>query len=1099
MKLISKLKSGIAITAAVTLLIQQPVFAISFSGADTNREKNLSGNITVQRNIGVKGQDYADNQLIIKFNGRAQDQNKLLAKYNLTVLKRSNKAGCVLVSVRPNQDMYKILKLIKNEKNIQYVQPNFYYKIFGNPNDPQYSRQWALKSINAVPNLGNNKTGSKKPIIIAVLDTGVDVNHPDLKNRIIPGTNATNPLKSTRDSEGHGTHVAGIAAATTNNGLGISGVAGIPEVKIMPVKVFEGDNGSDISISDGIIWAADHGARVINMSFGSFYKSTVLNDAIEYAYKKGVVLVAAAGNWASEEISYPAALSKVIAVSALNKERKLAEFSSYGPMIDVCAPGDEIYSTYWDQYKGSTYTEMSGTSMASPMVAGLAAMILAKRSQLTNEEVRQIIEASAIDLGTPGWDPQFGHGEINMAKALNLTLSKIDDKNSSMDKAVALQDGEAKSDKIDFGSDEDWYKIFLPEKGHLQIEVQPAGKVSPGVEIYNPLGKLITSFNTGSSNALTDDQMTVGGLQSSLKVSEAVYGLVPDLISGNYYIKVFGNHYRWTEEKYTINAKIISENNLVEDKYEPNESYEDAHEISAGTSIEGAILSPKDEDWYKVRLTGKTYKIHVDVPAGLDLAVEVEGEANFAEQESLNNDTKNYNNWFYQEINNGGIGEDEDGVIVLPENSRGNYYINVYETSGACVNSNYKIKIVGFNLTRDQYESNDKPDNAALIKLGQEITANFHAEEDQDWYCLNVEQEGILKINLQQPDNVWCNLSLYNDPEKAPLGQNYIESVYGQMPSTDDYSDYSDQNKEQVFEFKVFPGKYYINVNNYDGSLGDNYKFTAKFTPYNFIDQEPNDFPSKAITLTPGKTKSGTIYPTKDIDFFMLDVEKPQPYLVYMTSPSDLDTQILVMREADKKINSNDDKEDAGDSTNYSGKTLNGNDEITEPMLEMVTMINTEGKGKPDSGVFIPSKPGEYYLLVFASGKSVKPYNINVRPFTPSPDKWEDNSTLGKAKPVACGSSINPSFMGIEDQDWYKTYVNKNGTLNIELFVPDDIDGVLEIYNQQGRIIAKADQAMVGEKEYYSLKAKPGYYYIKTYDYLGNSSVQSYNLKISLK
>ncbi|MHB9095848.1 MAG: S8 family serine peptidase, partial [Eubacteriales bacterium] len=354
MRKLKKLRVLLVIVLVFALVVPQGVFAspaklLGKSGAVRGlAEMGPRLKTGGYKTEGLKP-DYRLGEVIFKPVG---DTVGILKKYRLNLLRRDQRIGYILASAPVGTDIDKLVTDLEKDRSVQYAQPNYIYKLSARPNDPQYSRQWAMPKINAEPGWGVARSNSA--VTIAILDSGVDVNHPDLKGRLVSGTNTVNPLKSTRDDAGHGTHVAGIIGAAVNNGLGVAGVAGIAGVKIMPVKVFDQWGGSDISISDGITWAADHGAKVMNMSFGSFYRSKVLNDAIDYAYGKGIVMVAAAGNWASEEISYPAAVAKVIAVSALNKSDKLADFSSYGPQIDVCAPGEEIYSTFWDPYKGST-------------------------------------------------------------------------------------------------------------------------------------------------------------------------------------------------------------------------------------------------------------------------------------------------------------------------------------------------------------------------------------------------------------------------------------------------------------------------------------------------------------------------------------------------------------------------------------------------------------------------------------------------------------------------------------------------------------------------------------------------------------------------
>ncbi len=1014
---------------------------------------------------GSKG--FKDGQLLLKVKGGAQEEKRILKKYRLNFIQRLPRTEYVLASFNnqnDNKNFADIIRKLQQEDSVARAQPNYIYRTFGLPNDPQFKRQWALNSVNGNKTWSTAPTGSgAKPVIVAVLDTGVDVNHPDLRTRLVSGINMLNPLKSSRDSDGHGTHIAGIISALTNNKTGIAGVAGMAPVKVMPVKVFDGNEGSDVSISNGIIWAVDHGARVINMSFGSYSKSEVLNEAIDYAYKKGVVLVAAAGNWASEEVSYPAAVSRVIAVSAIDNKNNISEFSSYGPLIDICAPGEDIYSTFWDPYKGSTYTEMSGTSMASPMVAGLAALLLTKNPKLTNDEIRQIIEVSATDLGDSGWDTKYGHGKINVDKAMTISLSRIDDSNSSADKAVSLTSGVPVQEKIHFGSDQDWFKINVPQSGHLQVEVLPAGKVSPGVEIYDKNGKLLASFNSDLNPV-------------QYKVAEAVHGLVTDLMEGDYYIKVFGNHFRWSEREYTVTAWAIPRSDLIKDVNEPNNSYETARKIPIGIQVSGTISSQWDQDWYKIELPGKIYTVRAKTPEGLDLAVEIESVANYDESDGEFND---YTDWFYQSINNTGIGGSEEGVIVLPKSRQRNYFIKVYDIGGGSFNGSYTVIVSPYDLKPDSFEPNNNSNSAVSLDLGQRVIGNFDTTTDIDWYSVDISDTGILKVNFRRPDNIWCDINIYN--ENMELIGNNSTGFSREFGTGSGLSNIIES------EFKVFPGKYYIEVNSSIKKISGSYELECGFSSFQFIDEEINDTRSGAVALALGEVKSGTIYPLADIDGYVINLEKTEPLIITLTPDKELDTSAVILSE---QASNPAESEKAPVSNNLTNSSDSDASEI-----EVVTIINGGGKGQTDTGVFQPSKPGRYFLVVGGSGKAGSKYSVSIRPFKVKPDKWEDNSTLKKARPLKAGSSITPTLMGTEDVDWYKLYLPGAGVFSADLTVPPDIDGVLEIYDSSGKLLAKSDQSMVGEKEYASVSIRsPGYYFIKTFDYLGNSSVQAYNL-----
>lgn len=226
--------------------------------------------------------------------------------------------------------------------------------------------------------------------------------HPEFEGKLVSGYNVLNGSNKPQDDNGHGTHVAGIIAAKTNNQRGIAGIAW--NNKIMPVKGIGADgSGSSFDIAQGVIWAADHGAQVINMSVGNYHPSNALHDAIKYAFSKNVVMVAASGNDHTDQPSYPAAYPEVLSVAAVDWKGNQAEFSNFGPYIDVAAPGVDIASTYTQ----SDYASLSGTSMACPHVSGLAGLIRSLNSSLSNAEVMKIIREATTDAGPQGWDQKL--------------------------------------------------------------------------------------------------------------------------------------------------------------------------------------------------------------------------------------------------------------------------------------------------------------------------------------------------------------------------------------------------------------------------------------------------------------------------------------------------------------------------------------------------------------------------------------------------------------------------------------------------------------------------------------------------------------------
>ena len=260
--------------------------------------------------------------------------------------------------------------------------------------------------------------------IIAIVDSGINLNHPEFAGRLVPGYDFINNDDDPTDDHGHGTHVAGIAAAGIN-GFGTVGVC--PECKLMPVKVLNQRNGGTWgTVSKGILFAVDNGADVINLSLGATITSTTLISSVQYALDNGVVIVAAAGNMGSDSPFYPAAVPGVIGVSGTDSQDQYWGVSNYGDYIDVAAPAVNIYSCYHDLVNTSGYAYMSGTSMASPFVTGLVGLILSRRPELTGDEVLNLMGNTAKDLGDPGRDAYYGFGRVDAHKALVAANDGID-------------------------------------------------------------------------------------------------------------------------------------------------------------------------------------------------------------------------------------------------------------------------------------------------------------------------------------------------------------------------------------------------------------------------------------------------------------------------------------------------------------------------------------------------------------------------------------------------------------------------------------------------------------------------------------------------
>jgi len=410
------------------------------------------------------------------------------------------------------------------------------------PNDVQFPNQWSLHNtgqnacnvdadIDAAEAWGLNK--GKTSTVIAVIDTGVDLNHPDLTGKTVAGYDYANNDSNPMDDHGHGTHVSGISAALSNNNTGITGICW--NCKIMPLKALNASNWGYYSWwTSSLVFAADHGASVINMSMGGTSDSVTLHDAIRYAYNKNIPVAVAMMNDGNSTPYYPAHYPEVIAVGSTDCNDARSSFSNYGNHIDVVAPGSSILSSLWN----NTYASWSGTSMATPHVTGVIGLIRSVNPNYSVPQILNILKITAEDQvgpvgeDVPGWDPYFGGGRLNAYNAVQYTLTaqKSTFKSQGVNDGLILESSESGNTggttnntstllSIGDGAQDRQYKAFLSfntavlpngavvTKAQLKIQVQ--GFV--GGNMFTPtktLGNLLMDIRKpyfGTNASLTAD------------------------------------------------------------------------------------------------------------------------------------------------------------------------------------------------------------------------------------------------------------------------------------------------------------------------------------------------------------------------------------------------------------------------------------------------------------------------------------------------------------------------------------------------------------------------------------------------------------------
>lgn len=389
--------------------------------------------------------DYVADEILVKFkegtsaNQKGSVHTKLNGKVETTI------SDLNVQVVKVQKDAVEAASDYSKEGNVEYAEPNYIAHVMDyTPNDPQFGKQWAFQNtgqefetgwpagtigadVKAVPAWG--VTQGSKDTCIAVLDTGVDESHPDLKAKFVYPNYKEADFSGTgmKDLYGHGTHTAGLAAAATDNHTGVAGM-GFNSC-LMVAKVCDNNaNCPNSWIAQGIGWAADNNAKVISMSLGGMHGSNALQDAVNYAWNKNIVLVAAAGNSDNASPTYPAYYSHVISVAATDQNDAIASFSSFGKWVDVAAPGVELLSTFptyqftleLTHGRTETYGYGSGTSMSTPVVAGIAALVWSapfSKPVSSNTQVVNQIEKNADQI--PGTGKYWIYGRVNAYKAVS--------------------------------------------------------------------------------------------------------------------------------------------------------------------------------------------------------------------------------------------------------------------------------------------------------------------------------------------------------------------------------------------------------------------------------------------------------------------------------------------------------------------------------------------------------------------------------------------------------------------------------------------------------------------------------------------------------
>jgi len=625
------------------------------------------------------------------------------------------------------------------------------------PNDPMLSHQAYLQQIH-VPETWGTTVGGKK-VVIAVVDTGVELDHPDLAPALVKGVNLVHPGTPPEDDNGHGTNVAGVIAAAAGNEKGIAGI--MPSARIMPVKALEADGtGDEDLLGEGVRYAVDHGADIVVLSLGLNKPSTYMESVVRYAESKGVLLVAAAGN-EGKDVKYPAAYSTVLAVGGAMEDNTRAVMSNYGPELDVIAP----WNVFTTSLKG-TYSFSGGTSLAAPQAAAVCGLVLAHHPELAPYEVRTLIRETAEDLGAAGWDKETGYGLLRADRALAAAdaakvysyagTARETARKLPMNKQTDLRVPE------DGNGLDGWLSLAAPYDGDVDLSITP-GKLLKGADLE--------AYYEGEQKSVSPAQNPNGTYTLPVK-------------TGNLFIRL-----RLPAAEGGAGVHLTPVFRMAKDRFESNDRAYMAYSLAPRNHVlTGTFDHSGDEDWFtlKVDRPGKLSLKAATVSQRIDLTLLLR-RADEPEQAVTVDQTDE------------GMAERIDRAEVRP----GVYCIRVgsVERSDSPPTGEYTLRVDYDSETLDPREPDDKLYEASELRPDSAYSGVIRTEDDQDWYRFKISQEKSVKLALTSEWTAGVLDLAILDSAAKPIAVGRAQPVQGDL-----------QLREVVCSLRLKPGVYYVKV-----------------------------------------------------------------------------------------------------------------------------------------------------------------------------------------------------------------------------------------------------------------------------------------------
>jgi hypothetical protein len=563
---------------------------------------------------------------------------------------------------------------------------------------------------------------SSSSLVVAVVDTGVDLTHPDLVDHLVDGINLINPGSTPQDDNGHGTNIAGIIAASANNDKGITGI--VPGARIMPIKALESDGtGGEAKLGEGIRYAVDHGAKIVVLSLGLNRYSDYLSGIVQDAEEKGVLLVAAVGNEGTS-VKYPAAYTSVLAVGGVTANKRADHRSNYGPELDIVAPWD-VFTTAL----GGGYENKDGSSMAAPQAAGVAALIWGKYPSFTPAQIRSLLLQTTENLDTPGWDVKTGYGLLRADYAMTKPFS--DDRfepNNLRDEAKKIPVQSKIEATLSSAQDQDWFALESPYDGTVEFKAHTFDGTELSLRMDQGSPDTSSYFSVGGGNASVSFQVRKGINYLQLQTTDRSRVL-------------------------PVNYSLETDFHIYRDPFENNDKQYQAYVLpDRSQSVKGTFHQPNDQDWFLLSLRHSgTLRLKVAVDsARIDSVILIQKKG----EKSTTIDQ---------------VGDGAVEISPLLDVLEGDYYIrisNVKEYTEP-VAGEYTLTIEYTPKLIDPNEPNDKSYQATFLGMFSEYEGVFHKAGDQDWFEFRLSEESLVQLDMNHiPANRLVTFTLFDSNMK---------------------------------------------------------------------------------------------------------------------------------------------------------------------------------------------------------------------------------------------------------------------------------------------------------------------------------------------